>query len=127
MSFNSIVTGATTSKLLMARAAANTTAATGLGIDITEYEGYVIVTQNVGVVTAGTIVGKLQTCTAADGTGADDIPGAAFASVGTATDEACASIVLKVDGLKQFIRYVGTITTGPADVGVSMVGIKKYI
>ena len=127
MSLNSSIRGATTSKLLFAGEKAATANATGLGIDISEYEGYVIVTQNVGVVTAGTIVGKLQSCTAADGTGADDITGAVFASVGTSTDEACESIVLKIDGLPQFIRYVGTIATGPAVVGVSMVGVKKYI
>jgi len=106
---------------------ANTAAATGTGIDITGYEGYMLVTQQVGVVTAGTIVGKLQSCTAADGTGAVDITGAVFTSNGTSTDVTTETICIKVDGLQQYLRYVGTIVTGPAVVGVSAVGTKKYV
>jgi hypothetical protein len=119
--------GATSIQLLSPSDKANTGAATGTGIDISAYEGYMIVTQQVGVVTGGTIVGKLQHCTAADGTGAADITGATFTSCGTTTDEVTESIVIKVDGLNPYLRYVGTITTGPAVVGVSAVGVKKYI
>lgn len=124
---NSSAKGATTIKLLVPGSKADTAAATGTGIDITAYEGYMVVTQQVGVVTGGTIVGKLQECDDAGGTGAVDIAGAVFTSNGTSTDETAESVVIKVDGLKPFLRYVGTIVTGPAVVGVSAVGVKKYV
>lgn len=123
---DSSATRMTSIQLLTPSDKANTAAATGTGIDITGYEGYMIVTQQVGVVTGGTIVGKLQECDAADGTGAVDIAGATFTSNGTTTDVTTESVVIKVDGLKPFLRYVGTIVTGPALVGVSAVGTKKY-
>ena len=121
------VKGITAIQLLSPSDKADTAAATGTGIDISEFEGYMIVTQQVGVVTAGTIVGKLQHCTAADGTGAADIAGAVFTSNGTSTDVTTESIVINVNGLHPFLRYVGTIGTGPAVVGVSAVGAKKYL
>lgn len=124
---NASAKGATSIQLLSPSDKANTAAATGTGIDISAYDGYMIVTQQVGVVTAGTIAGKLQHCTAADGTGAADISGATFTSCGTSTDEVTESIVINVNGLNPYLRYVGTITTGPAVVGVSAVGVKKYI
>jgi hypothetical protein len=119
--------GVTGIQLLSPSDKANTAAATGTGIDISEFEGFMIVTQQVGVVTGGTIAGKLQSCDDSSGTGAVDITGATFTSCGTTTDEVTQSIVIKVDGLKQYLRYVGTIGTGPAVVGVSAVGNKKYI
>ena len=127
MPLNGSIKGATTIKLLTAGSKADTAAATGTGIDISEYEGYMVVTQNVGAVAAGTIVGKLQSCSAADGTDAADITGAVFTSCGTTTDETCESVVIKVDGLQKYLRYVGTIVTGAAIVGVSAVGVKKYV
>lgn len=124
---NSSAKGATTVHLLTAGSKADTAAATGTAVDITEYEGYLMVTQNVGVVTAGTIVGKLQHGDASDGSDAADVTGATFTSVGTTDDESSQCIVVKIDGLKQYLRYVGTIATGPAVVAVNAVGVKKYV
>ena len=123
---NSSITRSTSIQLMVPGSKADTAAATGTGIDITAYEGYMVVTQQVGVVTGGTIAGKLQECDDAGGTNPVDIVGATFTSAGTSTDEVTQSIVIKVDGLKPFLRYIGTIVTGPAVVGVSAVGVKKY-
>ena len=119
--------GATSLHLLSAGSKADTAAATGTAVDITEYEGYLMVTQNVGTVAAGTIVGKLQHGDESNGSDAADITGATFTSVGTATDESSQVIAIPVNGLKKYLRYVGTIVTGAAVVGVTAVGCKKYL
>lgn len=106
---------------------ANTAAATGAWTDISAYEGRMVVTQIVGAVTAGTLVGKIQHADDGSGTNAADVSGAAWSSVGTSTDLTSAKVVLQLDGLKPFIRYVGTITTGPAVVGASALATKKYV
>ena len=110
--------------------AGNTTAATSLGVDIRKYEGDILIIENVGVVTAGTITGKMEACSAADGTGAADITGATFVQAGTSTDERLATYVLSSDALpaaKPFLRYTGTVATGPAQVSVCFVSRPKYL
>ena len=124
---NSSAKGATVLNLLTPADAANTAAATGTAVDISEYEGYLIVTSQVGVVTAGSIAGKLQHGDESNGSDAADITGATFTTVTTSNDPKTETIVIKVDGLKKYLRYLGTITTGPAVVGVSAVGVKKYV
>lgn len=116
--------GLTTSQLIAAVSAANTAAATSLGVDISEYEGVITVTQNVGVVTAGSITGKLVTSDASDLSGAVDVTGGGFAAVTTA---AAQSVTVSCSALKTYIGYVGTIATGPAVVGVTMVGQKATV
>jgi hypothetical protein len=116
--------------LLMPVNAAATANATGTAVDIRKYEGDLMITEMVGVVTGGTITGKLQACSDAGGTGAEDITGATFTQAGTATDERAIKITWDSNTLpaaKQFIRYVGTIVTGPAQVAVVMHARPKYI
>jgi hypothetical protein len=121
---------ATASVLLNSADAANTAAATsgtGLWLDVRPYDGEILVIMQVGVVTAGTIVGKLQSATDANGTGAADITGYTYTSVGTSTDLTVQSIAVdpkKVVG--GFLGFVGTITTGPAQVSVVAAG-KKHV
>ncbi|MEY2652975.1 MAG: hypothetical protein RLZZ524_2 [Pseudomonadota bacterium] len=114
-------------QLLAPISCADTAAATTPCVDVSSYEGNIVVLQHVGVVTAGTIVGKIQTGDASNGSDAADITGAAFASVGTATDVAIAKLVINGNACKKYIRYVGTITTGPAIVGVSILATPKYV
>ena len=119
---------ATRTSLIDAVSAANTAAATsgsGKWLDVRTYETEIEVIQQVGAVT-GSIVGKLQSATDANGTGAADITGATFASVSAANNTQ--SIVVdpkKVVG--GFLGYVGTIVTGPALLSVTAGGKKKYI
>lgn len=116
--------------LLAPANAANTAGATGLGVDIRPYEGDLMVTSSVGVVTGGTIAGKLQACSAADGTGAEDITGATFTTVSTSNDPLIEKITVSCDALpaaKPFLRYIGTVVTGPAQVSVVLHARPKYL
>jgi hypothetical protein len=110
--------------LLSAIDAAATANATGAVVDVTAYEGPMIVVQNVGVVDAGSITGKIQTGALANGTDMADLTGATFTAV---TDAAVSTqrIVINANACKQYIRYVGTIATGGALVSASLVATKK--
>lgn len=119
--------GLTTTQVLAPANAANTAAATSLGVDISEYEGTLTVTQNVGVVTGGSITGKLVTSDASDLSGSVDVTGGGFTAVSTANDPAIQSVHVQCSALKTYIGYVGTIVTGPAYVGVSMLGNKATV
>jgi hypothetical protein len=122
---------ATSTSLLDSVDAANTAAATsgsGKWLDVRGYDGEILVTQNVGVVTGGSITGKLQSATDTDGADAADISGATFTAVSTANDPNTQSIAVdpkKVVG--GFLGYVGTIATGPAQVSVVASGKKKIV
>ena len=52
---------------------ADTAAATGAWTAFSGYEGYLIVVQHVGTITAGTVAGKFQTATDDQGTGVADL------------------------------------------------------
>lgn len=118
----------TATSLIDAVSAGNTAAATsgsGKWLDVRTYEGDIIVTQQIGAVT-GSITGKLQSATDANGTGAADISGATFAAVSSSNNtQAIAVDPKKVVG--GFLGYVGTIVTGPVLTSVSAMGQKKYV
>jgi hypothetical protein len=117
---------ATSTSLLDAVSAANTAAATsgsGKWLDVRPYDGEILVSLNVGAVT-GTIAGKLQSASDANGTGAADITGYAFA-----TTAANSCVNLAVDPKKVvggFLGVVGTIVTGPSLVSCVASG-KKHV
>lgn len=117
--------------LLTAGEKANTSAATGTGVLVAEYEGNLLITQVIGLVTAGSIAGKLQACTADDGTGAEDITGATFTSVTTSNDnpnvQTCVVNSNDMPATKPYLRYIGTVTTGPAVAAVTLHARKKYL
>jgi hypothetical protein len=108
---------------------AATANATGTAVDVSKYEGDIMVTQVVGAIT-GTLDGKLQACSDAGGTGAEDITGAVFAQVTTSNDDPNnQKITIPAGSLpaaKPFLRYVGTIVTGPSVVGVVAHSHPKY-
>ncbi len=82
-------------------------------------------TQNIGAVT-GSITGRLQSATDANGTGAGDITGYTFTAVTTANNRQ----TIVVDPKKVvggFLGYVGTIVTGPALVCVTTAGKRKIV
>lgn len=118
----------TATSLIDAVSAANTAAATsgsGKWLDVRTYEGDIVVVQQIGAVT-GSITGKLQSATDANGTGAADISGYTYTAVSSANNTQTVVVDPKkvVGG---FLGYVGTIATGPALVSVSAVGQKKYV
>jgi len=112
----------TTVALLAAASCANTAAATGTGVDLVDYEGPVVIVQNHGVST-GTLDGKIQD--SADNTNFNDVTGAAFTQSTTTAD--IKSIALQSKQVRRYIRYLGTVVTGPQVVGVSMTGVKKSV
>jgi hypothetical protein len=128
---HSQASAATATALLHSADAANTAGATsgnGLWLDVRPYDGEILVCLNVGVVTAGTITGKLQSATDANGAGADDISGYTFTAAGTSTDlitHTCVVDPKKVVG--GFLGFVGTIATGPAQCSVVAIGKKKVV
>jgi len=81
----------------------------------------VVFIQNIGAVT-GSITGKIQE--SADGsTGWADVSGAAFTAVSSANNTQALS--LNPSATAGYVRYVGTIATGPALTSVTMLGRKK--
>ena|SRR6185369_12249567 len=124
---NSQASAATVTTILDSVSAANTAAATSGSakwLDVRVYDGELLVTQIVGAVT-GSIAGKLQSATDANGTGAADITGATFSSNAQNTSGKCVVDVKAVTG--GFLGYVGTIVTGPVLIGVTVAGKKKVV
>jgi hypothetical protein len=109
---------------LSAAATANATSGSGKWLDVRPYDGEIIVTANIGAVT-GTIACKLQSATDANGTGAADITGYAFAATAANSCVKLAVDPKKVTG--GFLGFVGTIVTGPSLVSVVASGKKKIV
>jgi hypothetical protein len=114
--------------LIDAVSAANTAAATsgsGKWLDVRPYDGEMLVIQQVGAVT-GSITGKCQSASDANGTGAADITGATFTIVSSSNNtQSIAVDPRKVVG--GFLGYVGTIATGPSLVSVTAFGKKHTV
>jgi hypothetical protein len=107
--------------LLAAVSAADTAAATGAAVDILAYEGPIAIIQSHGVST-GTLDGKIQD--SADGsTDWQDVAGATFAQATTTAGVERISVQKKA--CRRYIRYLGTVATGPQVVAVTAVGVKK--
>lgn len=105
---------------------ANTAAATGSWIDVTRYEGDLCFVISVGTVTAGDIDLDIEDATDISGTGAASItPDTAFSTgVTTATTE---KRYIRANSTRGFIRFVGTITTGPAEVSAVMLAHPGHV
>lgn len=113
---------ATVTSLLTAVSAADTAAATGSGVDLKDYEGPVVVIQNHGVST-GTLDGKIQD--SADNSSFADVSGLTFTQ--ETTTAGIQKLVVQSKQVRRYIKYVGTVGTGPQVVSVSMVGVKKSV
>lgn len=113
----------TTVNVLACVSCANTAAATTAAVNLLDYEGDVLVTENHGLGT-GTLDGKIQD--SADGsTGWADVSGLTFTQ--KTTTASIQSISVPSKQVRQYIRYLGTIVTGPHLLAISMVGVKKIV
>lgn len=112
--------------LLPAEPCTDTADATGTWTLVTNYEGAMIVTQCVGTVTAGNIAGAIYTALDTDGGSSAAVTGATFTTVTTANDPKTESIMVQCNACGPYVKYVGTVTTGPADVSVTLTGCPKY-
>ncbi len=111
------------SVLHLSASASQASTVTGSAVDLTGYDAPIVVVQSHGTGT-GTLDGKIQD--SADGsTGWADVSGATFTQSTTTAD--VKSLVLWPASIKRYIRYVGTIVTGPQNVGVVAIGIKKSV
>lgn len=117
----------TTLQLLASVDAADTAAAsTATGLDVTEYEGFLIVTQNAGLADASaTITGTVITSASSNLSSPTTV--GTFTVVTDATDPAAQSIAIECRNLKQYIGYVGTVVGTGVLIGCSAVGTKKYV
>jgi hypothetical protein len=102
--------------VLPAIAASNTSDATSGWIDVRPYKGKLRFSVNTGTIT-GNVVGKLRSATASNGTGAADITGATHTAISTASQ--VRTIVIPAT-TAPYIQYVGTVTTGPVVISVTM-------
>lgn len=121
---NNEAQAATPIKLLDPQNAANTAAATGGWVDVRQYEGDIAVIQQVGALT-GSIAGVVQDATDGSGTGAANVTGAAFTSVAAANN--IQEIAVSASAVRGWIRYLGTVTTGPVQVSVSALARPKVV
>ena len=123
---SSISQAVTTMQLLASvDAAATANATTATGIDLTDYEGFLIVTQNAGILDGGTLIGTV--ITSATSNLADPTTVGTFTTVSTSNDPLAQSISIEVNKCKQYIGYIGTIVTGGALVGCTAIGKKKTV
>lgn len=105
----------------LSASASQASTVTGAAVDLLDYDAPVLVVQSHGTGT-GTLDGKIQD--SADGsTGWADVSGATFSQSTTTAD--VKSLVLNPKSIRRYIRYVGTIVTGPQNVAVALVGFKK--
>jgi hypothetical protein len=108
--------------LLAAGSKANTAAATGSGVDLQAYEGPVVITQDHGAST-GTLDGKIQD--SADNSSFADVSGLTFTQ--ETTTAGIQKLVVQSKQVRRYIKYVGTVGTGPQVVGVSMLAVPKIV
>lgn len=126
---HSQASAASVDTLLPAVSAANTAAATtstsGGYVDVRQYQGEILVTLQTGAIT-GSVAGKLQSASDANGTGAADITGATFTLVNAASK----TLKYALDPKKVvggFLGFLGTVVTGPVLISVSIAGKKQIV
>jgi hypothetical protein len=109
--------------------AAATVNATSAWIDVRNVEGEIVVASNIGIIT-GTNTPTIEDAT--DGAGAGGatftaLKGGAFTVVTTSNDPLFETRVLDAKATRGWIRYVGTIATGPSLIGVAIYGRNKTV
>lgn len=113
--------GNSTSTALVVSASQASTV-TSSAFDLQQYEGFALVAQNKGTGT-GTLDGKLQHSD--DGATGWVDTGLAFAQASTTAN--LQTLAFDTKALKRYVRYVGTIVTGPHLLSVTLTGAKKYL
>lgn len=107
---------ATVVSVLPAVSATDNASATSGWIDVRKYKGKLKFIVNSGAVT-GSTVGKLQGADDIGGTNGADITGATHTAISTSSQ--VRTIVIPATA-RPFIKYVGTVTTGPILISVTL-------
>lgn len=109
--------------LHLSASASQASTVTGAAVDLLPYEGALAIVQSHGTGT-GTLDGKIQD--SADGsTDWQDVSGATFPQ--RTTTAAIDVIAINRPAVRRYIRYVGTIVTGPQNVAVALLGVPKTV
>ena len=106
--------------VLNAVSAANTAAATSSGVDLTGNEGVCVMCVQTGAIT-GTLDGAIQD--SADNSSFAAVTGLTFAQV-TAANKV-ANVAFDTRSVRRYVKYVGTVVTGPVLISVTLQVIKK--
>lgn len=109
--------------LLASVSAANTAAATSGWVDVRRFEGDVVVVLLPGAIT-GSLTPSIEDATDGAGTGAAAITPNEGAYTALAANVA-RKYTIKASATRGFIRFVGTIVTGPALIGAAYGGRLK--
>ncbi len=123
MGISSADDGATLVSVIPSASAADTAAATSAWIDCRTYIGNILFDIHSGAIT-GSYVGKIQGAVDGSGTSAADITGATHTAVSTANQVKTISVPATV---APYLRYVGTVTTGPVVISVTLRGRKQTV
>lgn len=102
---------------------ADTTAATGSWVQITDYAGYLIVLQAVGTISTGTLIGTIESASDGSGTGAATVH--TFDTVTTSNDAPNVQRAVLPATIGNYIRYKGTLSAGTGDIAVTLLGSKR--
>lgn len=96
----------------------------GSWIDCRQYEGDIVVVQEVGVVagTSPTLDGKLMDATDGSGTGAADLAGATFTQ---ATAAGVQKLVIPAGSHRGWLRYTGTIGGTSPQFQMAVIGLSR--
>jgi hypothetical protein len=113
--------------MVAAVSATNTAAATSAWIDVRKYEGDLVIVSSVGILT-GSLTPTIEDATDGSGTGAAGVTPTegAFTAVTTSNDPLAEKRTIPAGSVRGWIRYVGTIVTGPAPVAVELLAHPKY-
>ena len=114
--------------MLAAVSAANTAAATSAWIDVRKYEGDLVILQSAGILT-GTLTPTIEDATDGAGAGGAAFTGlneGPFTVVTTSNDPLQEKRTIPAGSTRGWIRYVGTIVTGPAPLAVTLLAHPKY-
>jgi hypothetical protein len=112
-------------QLLEAKNAANTAQASGGWVDCRKAEGDLLIVQSVGTIT-GNLQGSFETASAANGAGnvACLPPGGNLALVSAANN--IQSVYIPASMCLGWMKYIGTVGTGPVQVSVTAHFHPKY-
>lgn len=97
----------------------------GAWTDMLQYEGELVILQQCGSVT-GSITGTIEDADDNSGTGAAAVSGAAFQIVNGGSSN-IQKLVIDKTKVRRWVRYVGTIVTGPALNSVALIARRKFI
>lgn len=112
-------------QLVNSQSAANTAAATSGWIDVRKYEGDLVFLINPGAIT-GSITPSIEDATDGSGTGAAAVTANEGAYTALVANNA-RKYTINASAVRGWVRFVGTIVTGPAVVGVQLISRPKYV